>query len=147
MGKTLNIELSESTYKKVVKEAKSLDRSVRKMVSLLVERGLEPKPSPLPQAPVYQPQPQPQPNQYVYDWHNDPMARPQWQIDEIDRLNNEKIKRVNELGRERDDELREYMELEGWTQEGAEAIVGVYDQQIKDVEKEIDEKLDAIYNN
>lgn len=144
MGKTLNIELSESTYEKVVKEAKSLDRSVRKMVSLLVERGLEPRPEPQPQTPVYKPQPEPQ---FYMGMPRDPDMRPQWQIDEIDRLKSEKIERVNELGREKDDELREYMEQNGWTQEGAEAIAEKYDQQIKDVEKEIDEKISSIYEN
>lgn len=40
MGKILNIELPNNVYNMVVDEADNNDRSVRKMVAMLVERGL-----------------------------------------------------------------------------------------------------------
>lgn len=38
--KTLNIQLKDDVYKMVVSEAQRVDRSVRNMVSVLVEKGL-----------------------------------------------------------------------------------------------------------
>lgn len=38
--KTLSIQLKDDVYEKVVNEAKRVDRSIRNMVSVLVERGL-----------------------------------------------------------------------------------------------------------
>lgn len=53
--KTLSIQLKDEVYEKVVNEAKRVDRSVRNMVSVLVEKGLDNN-TPVEYAqPVYQP--------------------------------------------------------------------------------------------
>ena len=129
-------------------EAKSLDRSVRKMVSILVEIGLDYKLNHQSQTSVYQPQPQLQPEpQFYMGMPRDPDMRPQWQIDEIDKLKKEKLVRTNELRKAKDTEIKEYMEQDECTEDGVKAITDTYNQLVEAVKKEIDDKLDAIYEN
>lgn len=149
MGKILNIELDEGIYQKVVGESKKLDRSIRKTVSILIERGLGSQNT---TQPYNMPQVMAQLAALIGQTQGqtvrEPLERPQREQDKIENLKNEKEEKLNEMRRQHGEEMQKCIDKYGLQDyERIQELKDRHSKLEKELEEQLDNELENILNN